>query len=189
MEKALWYSFGQVSSSMGQATTSTALFQRKTDGIAGLSLLATEIEDRRRTYGLHRKVSEPQAVRIVKDTSFGYLTSYPPPSNTGPDGRLHRLASRLLEDKEITPQEINELRVYLTYHLKGMKAASEYKNIMGMDSDCNDFDFEAWEQSARDGAGGKVARGESKKWLKYVGCRYIIDGADLFSKPISGQGW
>ncbi|KAK0513949.1 hypothetical protein JMJ35_003671 [Cladonia borealis] len=68
-----------------------------------------------------------------------------------------------------------------------MKAASEYKNIMGRDSDCNDFVFEAWEQSAQDGAGGKAARGESKKWLKYVGCRYIIDGADLSSKPISGQ--
>ena len=72
---------------MRQAT-STTFFRKKTDGIAGLSYLATEIEDCERTYGLYRKSNEPQAVKIVKDMSFGYLTSYPPPSNTRPDGRV-----------------------------------------------------------------------------------------------------
>ena len=96
----------------------------------------------------------------------------------------------MLEDKEIAHQGINELRGYFTHGLEGMKAASEYKNIMGLDSvDCNDYDFEAWERSAQDGAGGKTARGESKKWLKYVGCRYIIDGVHYFSKLMSGQDW
>ena len=170
--------------------STAALFQKKTGGIAGLSLSTAEVEDRRRTYGLHRKFSQPQASQIVKDMSFGYLTSFPPPSNTGPDGRVHRLASRLLEDEEMAPQEIDELRGYLTYRLESMKAASEYKNIMGMDFvDCHEFDFESWESSARDGAGGKAARGRSEKWLKYVSYRYIIDGADLFSKPIADQGW
>ena len=170
--------------------STAALSRKKTGGIAGLSLSTTEVEDRRRTYGLHRKFSESQAVTIVRDMSLGYLTSYPPPSNTGPDGRVHRLATRLLEGQEIAPQEINELRGYLTYRLEGMKAASEYKNIMGMDFvDCHQFDFESWRRSARDGAGRKAPRGQSEKYLKYVSCRHIIDGANLFSKPISGQGW
>ena len=69
----------------------------------------------------------------------------------------------------MAPQEIDELHGYLTYRLESMKAASEYKNIMGMDFvDCHEFDFESWESSARDGAGGKAARGRSEKWLKYV---------------------
>ena len=170
--------------------STAALFRKKTGGIAGLSLSTTEVEDHKRTYGLHRKFSQPQAVNIVKDMSFGYLTSFPPPANTGPDGRVHRLASRLLEDKEMAPQEINELRGYLTYRLESMKAASEYKNIMGMDFvDCNEFDFESWERSARDVAGEKAVRGTGEKWLKYVSYRYIIDGADLFSKPLGDQGW
>ena len=174
---------------MGRATTSTAFFRKKTDGIAGLSLSAIKIEDRRRTYGLHRRSSVPQAVKQVKDISLGYLTSYPPPSKTGSNGRVHRPASSLLKDKGIAHQGINELRGCFTHHLEGMKAASEYKNIMGLSVNCNYYDFEAWERSAQDGGGGKTARGESKKWLNYVGCRYIIDGVNLFSKPISGQGW
>ena len=170
--------------------STAALFRKKTGGTAGSSLSTTKMLDNRRTYGLHRKFSEPQASKIVKDMSFGYLTSFPPPPNTGPDGRVHRLASRLLENKEMVPQEINEVRGYLTYRLESMKAASEYKNVMGMDFvDCNDFDLGSWERSARDVAGGKAARGTGEKWLRYLSFIDIIVDSDLFSKPIADQGW
>ena len=90
----------------------------------------------------------------------------------------------------MAPQEINELRGYLTYRLESMKAASEYKNIMGLDFvDCNEFDFESWVRSARNVAGEKTARGTNEKWLKYLSFRYIIVDCDLFSKPIADQGW
>lgn len=84
------------------------------------------LEDLRGTYGLYKKFSELQTSRLVKDMSSGCLTSFPPPNNTGPNGRVHRLASRGLEDKEMAPCEIDELRGALTYRLESMKVVSEY---------------------------------------------------------------
>ena len=170
--------------------STAALFRRKTGGIASLSLSATKIEDRRSTYGLHRKFSELQASRIIKDMSFGYLNSFPPPSNTGPDGRVHRLASRCLEGIELASPEMDELRHALTYRLEAMKAASEYKNIIGIDYvDCNDFDLRSWEYNAHHRAGGKASHEMGEKWLKYARYRRIILNADLFTEPTLDQGW
>lgn len=100
------------------------MFRGKAVGLAALSLSEAETEDPRCIYGLHKKLSERQVSRIVNDMSFGYLTSFPAPENTGPDRRVHGLAPRFLKGKDMTSQEVDELRNVLTYRLESTKLAS-----------------------------------------------------------------
>ena len=102
-----------------QVQSTASMFRGKTVGLAALSLSETESEDPRGTYGLHKRLSERQASRIVNDMSFGYLTSFPAPENAGPDRRVARLASRFLEGKDMS---------------------SEYNGIMGVHfANCSDW--------------------------------------------------
>ncbi|KAL8856123.1 MAG: hypothetical protein Q9178_007248 [Gyalolechia marmorata] len=144
------------------------------------------------SYGLHPKFNKAQAIMVIRDLAHAYLSSFPGVLITGGNKETLVNSRRIMAGEVIPRWELDRLQEALTYRLKVMKLATEYKNMLGLDfHDCHMFDLEEWEARAGTTATsrGKAPEASGPRWDTYQTFRSKVARAGLFPKPTPGQGW
>ncbi len=144
------------------------------------------------SYGLHPKFNKAQAIMVIRDLAHTYLSSFPGLRITGADKETLVTSQRIMAGEVIQAWQLDRLQQALTFRLKVMKLATEYKNMLGLDfDDCYMFDLEEWEARAGTTATskGKAPEAPGQPWNTYQTFRSKVFQAGLFPRPIPEQGW
>ena len=144
------------------------------------------------SYGLHPKFNKAQAIMVIRDLALTYLSSFPGLRITGGDKETLVNSQRIMAGEVIQGWQLDRLQQTLTYRLKVMKLATEYKNMLGLEfDDCHMFDLEEWERCAGITATskGKAPEASGRRWNTYQTFGSKVFQAGLFPRPAPGQGW
>lgn len=129
-----------------------SLRQSKAGGLGTASLSATA--NTTNTHCFSDRFNDYQANSAIKDLAYGYLNSFPPPDNSAPDRESNLAARSVLEGAIISKHALNDLHATLAYRLGLMSLATAYKTLIGLEfRDCENFDFESWQDSLLRSAG------------------------------------
>lgn len=140
------------------------------------------------THCFSDRFNDYQANSAIKDLAYGYLNSFPPPDNSAPDRESNLAARSVLEGAIISKHALNDLHATLAYRLGLMSLATAYKNLIGLEfRDCENFDFESWQDSLLRSAGTSAEARD--RWQKFGDYSDLINRAPVFDPPTAQQGW
>ncbi|MCJ1239377.1 hypothetical protein MMC14_007373 [Varicellaria rhodocarpa] len=165
-----------------QSNTCNAVVCSVTNSIGNVDYISSSSEEDEMIIE-HVGAASSMTKSIIKNMCREYLESFTPPNNSGPDRDISQKVNAFLKGAKFSEEDLEDLQMALHYRLQGAALATEYKDIIGLQcSDCEAFDFEAWQASIID------EEAPEEKWKTYDRYQEMIINADVFDATIP-QGW